>query len=187
MVLKYLLMGHHLIPGVSGMSGTLCNLLGRGHLQSFQPAARSGSQRASLGSVLLPPALWCWVLGLLFGSSGTAAEPRTGIPRAQMGCLMGYKRQIAADSDVWVMVMMNALLGLFGSMIPGIRPHRRGQQSPLLFADMHFAGREAEAWPEDAANPNPEGAESCCAAGPRLPLGKSKPREELEKGDRRML
>lgn len=32
MVLKYLLMGHHLIPGVSGMSGRLCNLLGRGDL-----------------------------------------------------------------------------------------------------------------------------------------------------------
>lgn len=32
MVLKYLLMGHHLIPGVSGMSGRLCNLLGKGDL-----------------------------------------------------------------------------------------------------------------------------------------------------------
>lgn len=29
-VLKYLLMEHHLIPGVSGMSGRLCNLLRRG-------------------------------------------------------------------------------------------------------------------------------------------------------------
>lgn len=43
MVLKYLLMGHHLIPGVSGMSGRLCNLLGRGHSESCQPAAGSGS------------------------------------------------------------------------------------------------------------------------------------------------
>lgn len=32
-----------------------------------------------------------------------------------------------------------------------------------------------------------EGAESCCVAGPRHPLGKSKPREGLAKGGRRML
>lgn len=32
MVLRYLLMGHHLIPGMLGMSGRLCNLLGRGDL-----------------------------------------------------------------------------------------------------------------------------------------------------------
>lgn len=126
-------------------------------------------------------------LGAAVHLLGRCSLRRKGIHGAQMGCLTEYKRQIAADSDVLMMVMMNALLGLFSSMIPGIRPRRRGKQSTLFFADMHFAGREAEAWPGDAANPNPEGAESCCAAGPHLALGKSKPREELEKGDRRML
>lgn len=54
MVLKYLLVGHHLIPGVSGMSGRLCNLLGRVHLQSFQLTAnQSWLCAASIHPVLL--------------------------------------------------------------------------------------------------------------------------------------
>lgn len=52
MVLEYLLMGHHLIPGVSGMSGMLCKLLGRGDLLVLQPAVCLGSQASS-------PALCC--------------------------------------------------------------------------------------------------------------------------------
>lgn len=172
-----MLMGHHLIPGVSGTSGRVCKLLRRGHLRSFQPAACSGSRRAGPGSLLLPSAPWCW------GSSPPQALQLTpGQASPGLRWMFNGVQKIAAHSDVFKMVIM-----LFGSMIPGLRPHRRGQQSPLFFADMHFAGREAEAWPGADANPNPEGAGSCCAAAPRLPLGKPKPREELEKGDRRML
>lgn len=58
MVLEYLLMGHHLIPGVSGMSGTLCKLLGRGG----PPGAPAGRAFGFIEpcSVLLPPTLFVW-------------------------------------------------------------------------------------------------------------------------------
>lgn len=86
------------------------------------------------------------------------------------------------------MMVMDALLGLLGSVIPGIRRCRSGaaaaQQSPFPFL-VCIPGGKAEAWPGDAASPKPPG--QLRAAVCRSTLGKLKTREQLGKGDRRML
>lgn len=68
MVLKYLLMGHHLIPGVSGMSGRLCNLLGSGDLLELAACCtlRFTGTESWLGAAPVSPV----VLGL-----GATAHP----------------------------------------------------------------------------------------------------------------
>lgn len=85
-------------------------------------------------------------------------------------------------------MVINTLLGLLGSVMPGIRPCRSGaaavQQLPFALL-MCIPGRKAEARLGDAASPKPPG--QLRAALCRPTLGKQKTREELGKGDRRML
>lgn len=100
MVLKYLLMGHHLIPGVSGMSGRLCNLLGRG---DFQPAARSGSRGPSPGSVLLAATVSCISLS-------TAVYTGKGHGWSRRDDKRDTKHRLEQGIDA--LMAMDALLGL---------------------------------------------------------------------------
>lgn len=93
-VLKYLLMGHHLIPGVSGMSGRLCNLLGRGHLRELQPAARSGSQGPS--PVLLPPTHPVHLLGTA-GYTGKGHDGVGGVINGMLNTGCSRERCFGGD------------------------------------------------------------------------------------------
>lgn len=172
-VLEYLLMGHHLIPGVSGMSGMLCKLLGRGE----PPGAPAGRVLRLTGtepcSVLLPATLLC---GL---RQKHCSLPQKTHPWAtdRVGRMFkGWRRWVAASSDA--LQVMNVLFGLSPLGLDPVQEGTAGARHPV-----RFAGREAGARPADAASPKlPRELEAAVSQAHAALLGNRKQGRSWRKG-----